>query len=249
MTGSRISVVTRERVAVRGRDLVDELIGQRDFVDMFLLQLLGADPSPVQRHLVNAVMVAIMEHGLVPSVIAARLTLYGAPESFQGAVASGLLGVGDRFAGTASECAKLLSEIVSHPAEGRLAAADAIVARHRAIRAPVPGFGHPNHKDGDVRYHKLIAVAREVGADGGYLDAATFLGEALVAATGKVIPPNISLAIGALLAEARLPEGSFRGVVLIARCAGLVGHLTEELEAPISERMWAAADAAAEAGD
>lgn len=242
MAGSKISIVTREGVKVRGRDLPGELVGNLSFIDMFLLQLRGRHPSPLERKLVEAVMVTIMEHGLVPSVLAARLTLGGAPESFQGAVAAGLLGVGDRYAGTASECGKLLAEIVAAPPADRDDVAARIVAEHRAARRPLPGFGHPDHKDGDPRYHRLIAVGRELGAEGSYLDACETLGTALCTAAGKTIPTNVSLGIAALLAEAGLPADMFRGVVLIARCAGLVGHIAEEIMDPSADLIWKSAE-------
>jgi len=244
MAGSAISAVTKDSVHVRGKDLVGELIGRRDFVDMFLLQLSGREPTAMQKSLVEAVMVAIMEHGLVPSVVAARLTLLGAPESLQGAVAAGLLGVGDHFAGTASACAELLAQIVALPKGERTAAAAGIVADHAARKRPVPGFGHPNHKGGDPRYHRLIEVARDAGAAGDHIEAGELLQDALAARAGKTIVPNISLAIGVLLLEAGLPITSLRGVVLIARCAGLVGHLAEEMVNPSANLMWRATEAA-----
>lgn len=244
MAGSRISVVSRDRVEIRGLDLSDELIGRLSFIDMFLLQLSGQRPTEIQRALVEAVMVTIMEHGLVPSVLTARLTLFGAPESFQGAVAAGLLGVGDRFAGTASACAEILGEVAAAAPQDRDMVATRIVAEHRAARKPLPGFGHPDHKDGDPRYHRLVSYARDLGVEGRYLDACDHLSAALNARANKVVPTNVSLSIAALLAEAGLPTEVFRGVVLIARCAGLVGHLAEEIMDPSADLIWKSAEKA-----
>ncbi len=242
MGKSRISVITHDRIEVRGFDLASELIGKISFTDMFILQTTGTKPTMLQRALIEAVMVAIMEHGVVPSIVASRLTLLGAPESLQGAVAAGLLGVGDRFAGTASECAKILQQIAYSAPADKVKIAAAIVSDHRARKKPVPGFGHPNHKGGDPRYSSLMSVAREAGAEGLYLNACDILHDAVKASAGKPIPTNVSLAIGAVLGESRLPIAIFRGVVLVARCAGLVGHLAEEMVDPVGNDMWKAAE-------
>lgn len=225
-----------DHISVRGHDLVTDLMGQRSFTQALLLQALGKDPSPQQVKLIDAVLVTIMEHGLVPSAIVTRLTHYGAPESFQGAIAAGLLGVGDRYAGTASHCGALLERIV--------AAADAAVqAREevtqlRAARQPVPGFGHPIHQAKDPRVERLLAICEDAGVDGQYLSALGVLEAAIHDVVGKPLVTNISAALGAAMAEAGVPSSMMRGIVLTARCAGLVGHLFEEMQNPIAPALW-----------
>ena len=145
-----------ESISVRGKDLVNDLIGQRSFTEAFLFQALGEEPEERRTRIVDAVLVTIMEHGLVPSAVVSRLTLYGAPESYQGAVAAGLLGVGDRYAGTASECGALLERLAGSDEPEQLAAT--IVADYRARKRPLPGFGHPIHQDLDPRGKRLLAV-------------------------------------------------------------------------------------------
>jgi len=225
-----------DSISIRGRDLVGELIGKRSFTDAFLLQALGSDPSELQLTLVDAVLVTIMEHGLVPSAVVSRLTHYRAPESYQGAVAAGLLGVGDRYAGTASECGALLERIVA--AKDGAAEADAIVASYRSRKRPLPGFGHPIHHDVDPRVKRLLEVCREAGCAGRHIAAMEELERSLNAALGKRLVTNISAAIGAALAEAAIPSPMMRGVILVARCAGLVGHLLEESQRPIAQALW-----------
>ncbi len=136
-----------DSISVRGQDLVNDLMGNWNFIDAFLLQALGERPSEQTSIIVNAVMVTIMEHGLVPSAVVTRLTHYGAPESFQGAIAAGLLGVGDRYAGTAGECGAVLERIVA--AGDTAAAAREAVISYREQKRPLPGFGHPIHRDND----------------------------------------------------------------------------------------------------
>ncbi len=158
-----------DNIMVRGKNLVTELMGKVSFPEMILLQMLGKTPEPAQVEILNAVMVTIMEHGLVPSAVAARLTIYGAPESYQGAIAAGLLGVGDRFAGTASACAKMLEPLVVVPEGEREAACRASLREFKATKSPVPGFGHPIHRDGDPRYARLMDITRNAGTSGVYL--------------------------------------------------------------------------------
>lgn len=231
---TRICGYDADSISVRGRDLVADLMGSYSFTEAFLLQALGELPDERQRQIVDAVLVTIMEHGLVPSAVVARLTHYGAPESYQGAIAAGLLGVGDRYAGTASECGALLERIV----DGEAGEAERIVREYREARRPLPGFGHPIHQETDPRVARLLAIVGETGCDGQYLAAMQELEETLNRVLGKHLVTNISAAIGAALAEAGIPSGMMRGVILVARCAGLVGHLFEESRNPIADAMW-----------
>ncbi len=235
---------TADRIEVRGRDLVRDLVGRLTFTEMFLFHLLGKDPTPLQVAVTDAVLVAIMEHGLVPSAIAARLTLLGSPESFQGAVAAGLLGVGDHFAGTASRCGEVLDRIVAAPPGERRALALSTVQSHRRERKPLPGFGHPTHRNGDPRVPRLIEIARASGAPGRYIEALSLLEAAIAEALGRALPANVSAAIAVALREAEIPTEAIRGVVLTARCAGLAGHLLEEKRDRSAEQMWEAAERA-----
>ena len=230
-----------DAINIRGQDLVNDLIGKVSFTEAWLLQALGKPPTALQLHIVDAVLVTIMEHGLVPSAIVTRMTAYGAPESFQGAIAAGLLGVGDRYAGTASECGAVLERIVT--ANDREAQALAEVRHYRQIRRPLPGFGHPIHRDGDPRVERLLTVCKDAGVAGDYIDAMYQIEKALAAELGKELVTNISAAMGAAMAEAGIPSAMMRGVVLTARCAGLVGHLIEELANPAAPAMWDGATA------
>lgn len=241
---TEIAGASADRIEVRGHDLVGELIGKLGFTEMLLLQLLGRRATAMQVAITDAVLVAIMEHGLVPSAVAARLTLLGAPESFQGAVAAGLLGVGDHFAGTASRCAEVLDRIVAAPPAERRAVALAAVQAFRRDHEPVPGFGHPIHRSGDPRVPRLIEVARANGAAGQYVGAFELLTSALTETLGRPLPANVSSAIAVALREAGIPTQALRGVILTARCAGLAGHLLEEMREPSANEMWQAAERA-----
>ena len=158
MASTRIAGYDADSVTIRGKDLVADLMGKVSFTELILLQLTGKSPTPSQVTILDAVLVTIMEHGLVPSAIVTRLTHYGAPESVQGAIVAGLLGVGDRFAGTASECARVLEQIVAALPAEREATGTRVVQEYRANKRAIPGFGHPVHREEDPRSKKLIGT-------------------------------------------------------------------------------------------
>lgn len=243
-TGSktRICAYDADHIRIRNRDLVEDLMGKVSFTHMFLLQALGHPPTSLQVTLVDAVLVTIMEHGLVPSAIVTRLTHFGAPESYQGAIAAGLLGVGDRFAGTASECGQVIERLLEVEEQEREAAALSVVRSCRTQRRPVPGFGHPIHRQVDPRVKRLIEIADSAGIKGKHVEAMYILERCVAKEFGQKLPVNISAAIAAVLGEAGIPAGLMRGVILIARCAGLVGHLFEEMHDPAAEVMWKAVE-------
>ena len=238
-----------DNVLIRGKNLVDELIGEVSFTELLILQSLVQAPDETQSMIVDAVMVTIMEHGLVPSAVATRLTHYGAPESFQGAIVAGLLGVGDRYAGTAGECGAILERIVAEPEEARPEKALAEVRACRDIGRPVPGFGHPIHRERDRRVDRLLEVCKQAGARGEFIGAMHTLEAALNEVLEKRLVTNISAAIAATLGEAGVPATMMRGIVLTARCAGLVGHLHEEMQNPAGHALWVAAQAGVQTGD
>jgi len=231
---------SRDAITVRGHDLVSELIGGVGFTDMILLELTGRLPDPAARSVLDAVLVALTEHGLTPSAVAARLTDLGAPAAMQAAVAAGLLGAGDRFLGALDGCAQLLQE---WPAEADPAAhAHQVVSRLRGAGQRVPGLGHPTHTTGDPRTPALYAVADAAGLS----DISRRRLDALRAATGEAagrdLPVNVDGACAAVLTELGLPWRACRGVALVARCAGLVGHLLDERNHPTATAIWRSAE-------
>ncbi|MEM7541377.1 MAG: citryl-CoA lyase [Pseudomonadota bacterium] len=241
---TRLCTSDVENIWIRGRNLCDELIGHLSFTDFIMFHFFGQEPTPMQRQIVDAVLVCIMEHGMTPSATASRLTYLGAPESLQGAVAAGLLEAGSRFVGTADESAALFERIVRQAQQARAAEALTIAEEHLAANKFLPGYGHPIHVNGDPRVQRLDEVARAAGAKGDYIDAMYLLGDAVKRASGKNIVINANAAIGAVLLEAEIPPSIARGFNLIARAAGLVGHILEEQQEPAGFHLWKTADAA-----
>ena len=237
---TKISRYTTEAIYVRGASLVDDLIGRLSFTEMMYFQLMGVRPTPAQAKILDAVLVTLMEHGLTPSTIATRLIYDSCPEAVQGAVAAGLLAVGSTFVGTMEGCAANLDEILAAPKDEQ-ARAKAIAQRFRAAKKPIPGFGHPHHKPDDPRSPRLLAVAEEAGVPGHHIRALRLLAAEVDAAWGRHLTINATGAIAALLGEIGVPQPVMRGIAVVSRCAGLVGHIREEQVDPAARRIWDAA--------
>jgi citrate synthase len=231
---SAISSANEQTILVRGRDLCGDLIGKVTFTDHAWLLVTGQLPSAAQRAVLDATLVSIAEHGLVPSVQASRMTLAAAPEALQGAVAAGILGCGSVILGAAESSGRLLADVVQRASGSTLAAAALErVREERAARRHVPGYGHPLHKASDPRVARLIAVSESVGLGGQHIAAAHAVERALPEVTGKSLAMNVSAAIAAVLLDAGYPLLALKGVPMLARTASLIAHLLEEQERPI----------------
>ncbi|TDD88530.1 citryl-CoA lyase [Actinomadura rubrisoli] len=244
---SDIAWSTSDRVVVHGHDLPDDLLGKVGLGDFAYLVLFKTLPSPHESVVFNSLVVALVEHGLTPSALVSRLTALGAPESLQGAVAAGLLGLGDTFVGTIEGAAKICQSLPDDGWQRDEALlrehARTIVDGSRAARKSIPGLGHPVHKPNDPRAERLFEIAREQGFD----DANERLFRAIRAraedATGKVLPINATGAIGAIASTLGVPWDIARGLGVMARAIGLVGHVLEDRERPLAKPVWNDAEA------
>lgn len=240
---SSICTSDAESITVRGKDLCGEIIGQMDFTSYFWLLVTGKEPDETQRFFANAVLAAIAEHGLVPSVVAARMTYAAAPEAFHGAVAAGLLGCGSVVLGSAEVAGRFLHELVEAGGDPQAAALDG-VKRLRAEKKAIPGYGHPQHSGGDPRANLLLKLAEEKGAAGKYIAMLRTVQAVLPEAIGRALPINVNGAIPAVMLDVGFPVAALKGISLLARTASLIGHLQEETERPIGFIMSGAAAAA-----
>ena len=234
---THIATHTNDAIYIRDASLVDELIGKVSFTDMIVFHLMGRMPSRAESVILDAVLVTLMEHGFTPSVIATRMVAMSSPEALQAAVAGGLLCVGSQFVGTMEEAAGMIEEVMEHP-NGVEAGARAVAQRHRAGRIPLPGFGHHLHRPDDPRPPRLFAVAEEVGVPGRHIAALRALSAAVDEVYGRHITINATGAIAAVLGEIDLPREIMRGIAVISRCAGLVGHIREEQQHPAARKLW-----------
>jgi citrate synthase len=235
---------TPDRITVRGHDLVDDLIGKVSLGDMAFLELKGRLPTPQESTVFNALAVTLVEHGMTPSAIATRLTYFGAPESVQGAVAAGLLGIGDRFGGSVEEAARTLQEALG----GAAAEADLgeiakqVVASHRERKRPIAGIGHPIHKPIDPRTPKLFEIAAANGLSGRHVALMQAISAEATRELGTELAVNATGAIGAIAGELEISWRVSRGLAVMARAIGLVGHIQEELDEPLAAEIWSRVD-------
>jgi citrate synthase len=225
---TNLCLTETDKITVRGHDLTSELMGVRTFTETFWLLIAGKLPTSQQTRLVDAVLIALMEHGFTPQAIAARMIAYCEPEAAQAAIAAGLLGIGSRFGGAMSLTATLLTEIINSDDKG--SAAREIIARYRKVKSNIPGFGHPQHRPDDPRSLRLFEIARESGLTGKHVDAIQMLSGEIDQAFGRHLTINTTGAIAAVLGDLGVPDEIMRGFAVVSRSAGLVAHLKEENE-------------------
>jgi citrate synthase len=219
-----------DRVEVRGRDLTGDLMGRVGFTDYFHLLLTGSEPSEEQRFFLDLVLVSIAEHGMMPTNVAARMTLAADPGSLQGAVAAGILGAGPIVLGTSGECALLLEDAKRRVAAGAEpeAVAAGIARELHDAGEKAPGFGHPVHKPVDPRAERILELADARGVSGANIRMARLLRERVADEWGKPLPMNVALPIAAALLDLGYSSFAIGAVPILARTAGLLAHLAEE---------------------
>jgi citrate synthase len=245
---SRIAHAYPDRVEVRGRDLTGDLMGRMTFTEFFHVLLTGREPTADQRFFLDVLLISIAEHGLMPTNVAARMTLAADPGSLHGAVAAGILGCGPVVLGTAEECARLLEQ-----AQGRVAAgAEHTEAARELARAvhdaggKLPGFGHPVHRPVDPRAERILELADERAVSGPYVALARAFREAAAEVWGRPLTLNVSMPIAAVMLDLGFPAATVKSVPILARTASLLAHLAEEREQPLGFLLAARAEEAVE---
>ena len=233
---SHISQAYPDRVEVRGRDLTGDVMGRLSFTAYFHLLLTGQEPTEEQEYFLDVLLVAIAEHGMMPTNVAARMTLAADPGSLQGAVAAGILGCGPVILGTAQECARLLER--DDPV--------AAVKELRAAGGKVPGFGHPVHKPVDPRAERILELADARGVSGTYVERARQVRDVVTEAWGRPLTMNVSMPIAAVMLDLGFPASAVKAVPILARTGGLLAHLAEEQQNPVGFLMAAQAEEAIE---
>ncbi|AFK62119.1 citrate synthase [Advenella kashmirensis WT001] len=241
MLNSQIGGGDAHSISVRGHDLVNDLFN-RDFIDVLALELLGQFPTPELKRMLNLFLVSATDHGLTPSALSARLTLHGAPESMQGALAAGLLGAGSRFLGVIEYSARFLRDALpqqeSYTDEELRQFAEECVTVNRAAKRKIPGVGHPIHVDGDPRCQRMFEIARDCGFYGNYSRFAVELAAAAARQSGRKIPLNATGAKGAIVLDMGLTPELGKALTMIGRSVGLMAHIIEEQQNPIGQKVW-----------
>ncbi len=237
-----------DTIHLLGQNLAADLLGRITFGELAYWLVAKRRPTDAQRTMFEAVLVALADHGFTPTAIAARVTYLSAPDSVQGALAAGLLGGGSRFLGVTEDSAHFLNgalaELDSLPTDeaGWDAVAADLVRRTKEAGEFVPGLGHPVHKEGDPRTPVLMQLARDNGTFGPHLELFSAIGRVSGEVLGRSLPLNGAGVCGAVLADIDLPLGVMRGFALLARCAGLLGHLAEEMEEPVGHDIYMTVD-------
>jgi citrate synthase len=207
--------------------------------------LMDRRPTPEESNVFNAMALTLVEHGLTPSAIATRMTFAGAPEAMQAAVAADLCGLGSVFVGSMETAARMLQDALplgsGRPVESGSGDIDAIaheiVAKHLAQKKPIPGIGHHFHKPVDPRAPKLFEIAQANGLAGHYVHLMQRIAGEAETRLRKPLPVNATGAIAALASELGMPWNIVRGVGVISRAIGLVGHIREELKNPLAREI------------
>ena len=245
---SHISQAHADRVEVRGRDLTGDLMGRLSFSEYFHLLLTGREPTDDQRYFLDVLLVAIAEHGMMPTNVAARMTLSADPGSLQGAVAAGILGCGPVILGTSEACARLLEEAQEKVAGGDEPAqvAGEIARAVHAAGGKMPGFGHPVHRPLDPRAERILELADARGVAGPHVLLARRLREGVAEVWGKPLTMNVSMPIAAVMLDVGFSSATVKAVPILARTAGLLAHLVEEQQHPLGFLMAARAEEAIE---
>lgn len=236
---------TPDQINVRGLDLPSQILGHMTLADYSFLQLTGRAPTDDEGRVYNAILMTLVEHGLTPSALAARLTYIGAPEALQSAVAAGLCGLGSVFVGSTETSAKMLTDALplDEPDAGDLDGhARAIVSGFTSRREIIPGIGHPLHKPVDPRAPRLFEIAKEASFSGRYVELVQKVAAEAERQTGKELPVNATGAIGALSSELGFDWPVIRGFGVMARAVGLVGHILEETKMPLAKEVWQRAE-------
>jgi citrate synthase len=247
---TEICIATADAVEVRGKDLCGDLMGRLSFTEYFYLLLTGHEPTEDQRYFLDLLLVAIAEHGVMPTIQAARMTLAADPNALQGALAAGILGCGPVLLGTSELCGALLSKARKRAAEGE--DADAVVLElAREIResgGKAPGFGHPVHRPLDPRAERILELADQRGVSGPHVGLARRMREAVTQVWGKPLVMNVSMPIAAVLLDLDFPPAMIKAIPLLARTGGILAHLAEEQQKPIGFVLAGHAEAAVSYG-
>jgi citrate synthase len=259
MTGSdtggyptALGASSRTSITLLGQDLAADVMGNVGFGELAFWLATQRRPSAGETRVFEAVLAALADHGFTPTAIVTRLTYLSAPDSVQGALAAGLLGGGSRFLGVTEDSGRFLHDVIAGLGPGLPAdraddaAWDDVAVRalteRRASGAFVPGLGHHVHKDGDPRTARLFEIAAEEDLVGPHLALFAAIGRTHPRVLGKTLPLNGAGTCGAALADLGLPLELLRGFALLARTAGLIGQLAEELRNPVANDIFLAVD-------
>lgn len=227
------------RVLVCGYDLNRELVGRITFTDMVSLMLRGRLPTAGEANMLNALLIILVEHGMVSHVVAARMLFHCAPEALQGAVAAALCGAGSVHLGSSEWSAKMLVEAL--PPDGKAAdlgaLANSVIDRYAAMKQYIPGIGHRTHAEGDPRAERLYRIARDNGVYGNYCELIQCISRISSERRKRLIPVNVTGAIASIALDMGFSWQITKAFALIGRTLGALGHIAEEIRNPMAANI------------
>jgi citrate synthase len=221
-----ITRVERGRILVRGFDLKD-LIIQASFGNMVSLLLRGTSAPEDEAKMIEAILVAMADHGVhAPSTLATRIAA-SAGTPLQTSVAAGIAAIGDLHGGALEGAMDLLHQMVQEPNRDLRAVAVGAADQAKQAGERIPGFGHPYHSP-DPRAVALRTLSDSSGISGPACEALDNLAAVLAERSSGRILPNADGAAAAILLDMSFPPRCGRGFFIIGRSAGLVAHAIEE---------------------
>ncbi|MEE2996472.1 MAG: citryl-CoA lyase [Pseudomonadota bacterium] len=222
-----------DRFRMRGRDVLSEILGEKSFSETFYLLVTGNELPENHVRTFDACMVILMDHGITPTALVARMVHDSLPEDVQLPMIAGAMMVGNKFAGTMAGAGAIFKEGIEAGGDPH-EFARSVIARHKEQKKFIPGYGHPYYFPTDPRSDRMFQIAREGGVEGKYIELAKVLSEEIEKSRGKPLTLNVTGALGAVLNEVSFPVEVMRGVAAVSRSAGLIGHVFEEMENPIA---------------
>jgi citrate synthase len=227
------------RILVRGYDLNKDLVGKITFTDMTSLILRGRLPTANEAKMLDALMIILVEHGMISHVVAARLIYHCAPEAMQAAVAAALCGAGSVHLGSSEWSAKMLLDALPNDTQNPEydAVATKIIDDYTTRKQRMPGIGHRTHAEGDPRAETLFNIAKDTGVYGNYCELIQRLSKLSSERRKRLIPVNVTGAIAAIALDMGYPWQITKAFALIGRTLGAIGHIAEEIKNPMAPQI------------
>lgn len=234
-----ISDCDSKSITIRDLDLSSEIMGELGFGEAAYLIITGDLPSESESILFNTMLTSLLAHGMTSHAVTTRLTYAAEPDSVQGAVAAGVLGIGSRSAGAVRSCAETIRQIAKED-DSRAALDDIITSSELEEPFGVTGFsgiGHASFDESDPRAEKILQTANQVNINRTHTELLSEIRRAFEASTNAHLPENVIGAISAVSLDMGLSPEAAQGIAILSRTAGLVAEVNEENNSPVASNI------------
>lgn len=229
-----ISAYTTQGLVLRGQKLTS-LISEADFVATFFLSLTGRKAKKNEKKILNALLVASLDHGINPSSGFVPRAVASSGGDVLSAMASALLALGPYHGGAVTDAMKIL-QAVADDDQDKEAACERLIDFYRLDKKRISGFGHPVYTKSDPRAVQLFKLAREEGLDILYMNLAKQMEHSLEQKLNKSLVLNIDGALAALLLTIGIDPLAGNAIFGLARVAGSIAHIIEEKNSKVGVR-------------